>query len=147
MIDRNARKNLAWLLRHLATGRITNEQFMAAAPRTQDAGVNEVLRQAWFLFSDLREHRLAGEWALDATNKTAVARSILFLQSDVTYRWPAPLDGATRALLSVLTLGTAVRYIDRLWRRSGDYEVWPFFSQDEYRAALLCPRYLSGREN
>jgi hypothetical protein len=129
----------------LATGRITNEQFVAGAPRTRDVAVIEVLHQAWFLFSDIRVHRLTGRWALAPDDKNAVVRSILFLQTELEYQWPPALDGLSRAVLFVLTLGLAVAYIDHQWKASGDYDVWPFLTREQYRHALATPRFLSGR--
>lgn len=89
MIDRQARRRASELLRHLGAGLIANDQFEDRFPTaSEDVAIDEIRSQAWFLYSDLREYRLAGKHRLAADARREVARWILFLQSDLEYEWP-----------------------------------------------------------
>ena len=148
MIDRDARNNLAESLRHLVSGRITNDQFEEAAwwVESDDAAVDAVKWQAWQLYSDLREHRLTGRDAVSESDRRIVARFILFLHSDLEYEWPRhPLEGLRRLLVSVLSLGMIPRRVDKKWEASGDIDVWPFIRSADYEEALNKPKLLRGR--
>ena len=148
MIDKNARNELAESLRHLVSGQITNGQFEEAAwwIKTDDAAMDAVKWKAWQLYSDLREHRLTGRDAVSACDRRIVARFILFLHSDLEYEWPRhPLEGLRRLLVSVLSLGTIPRRVDKEWEASGDIDVWPFIRRVDYEEALNNPKLLRGR--
>jgi hypothetical protein len=151
MVDRDARNRLAEALRHLVTGRMTNYEFDEAIQiETDDAAFYPIRKQAWFLYSDLREHRLVGSDALSKSNKRMVARFILFLHSDLEYEWPRyPFDGVlgaiARGLSYLLSFGRIPRQVDKNWEAAGDSDVWPFISRKDYEEALTKPRYLRGR--
>jgi hypothetical protein len=86
MIDHDARGRVSELLRHLVSGQITNDGFEAALPEgSADRAVREVSSEAWYLCGDLREHRLVGKERLAPEARIHVARTILFLQSDLEY--------------------------------------------------------------
>jgi hypothetical protein len=148
MIHREHRDRLALQLRRLASGRITNEQFeervLSASP---DPGVRAVIKAAWGLYSDLREHTLTGKDALTADERRHVARAVLFLHSDLEYRWPPYATMALlRDLASFLTAGRtrSSRAVLRPWAARGDKQVWPFADQKDLNQARRAPRFLVG---
>ena len=151
MIDRCARNKLAELLRHLVSGQLTNYQFddavdAAGIVKSDDAAIGAIRRQAWQLYSDLREHRLTGRDAVSESGRRIVARSILFLHSDLDYEWPRhPLEGLTRLLSHLLSLGVIPRRVDKKWEAAGDVDVWPFIRRKDYEEALDNPKLLRGR--
>jgi hypothetical protein len=145
MLDRVARDRTAELLRHLASGRISNDEFEGALPQeTTDSAVLAVQRAAWMLYSDLSEHKLTGEHALSAEAKEVVARSIVFLYSDLSYEWPQyRCEGLVRLFAGLVSLGWIPRYFDAQWKRAGDFNVWPFIRHEDYAAALQRPKLLA----
>ncbi|HEX3837719.1 MAG TPA: hypothetical protein VHW25_12210 [Steroidobacteraceae bacterium] len=153
MIDRVARRRLAQGIRHLANGRITNDEFEDqyghAAATSTDPGVRGVFWQgAWLLYSDFTTTRYAGAHRLPRDTRRHIARWIVFLRSPLPYEWP--LQSWWRNLLwlpaHLLTLGFSARLRARKWRRSGEYSVWPFRRWHDYRAALRLPSDLRGRQ-
>jgi hypothetical protein len=150
MIDREARRQVAELLRHLVSGQITNDEFEDRLPQgSADRGVSEISSEAWYLYSDLWEHRLVGEQRLSPEARTSVARTVLFLQSDREYEWPEWPFGSRflSALLRLFTLGVFGRGAKARYEKAGDIGVWPFLRREDYEAALQAPPYLSGRSN
>jgi hypothetical protein len=147
MIDRPSRRAVGELLRHLAAGQITNDQFAERLPRrSDDVAIAEIRHQAWFLYSDLREYRFTGKDRLSDEHRRDVARWILFLQSDLEYEWPrmsAPLS-ALLFVANLVTLGWAGRAVVRRFKQHGAFDVWPFISRSEYEAALSEPKYSRG---
>ena len=149
MIDRERRDSLAELLRQLCSGRITNDQFENGASALLtvygthgDRAIKAVIKQAWYLYSDLREYRLTDKDALHRITKREVARWIVFLHSDFEYKWPvsACLLGAYRWLLRLIFW---VSHNIRAWVER-DPDVWPFSRQVDYEHARRSPRLLSG---
>src|SRR5260221_9704596 len=109
MIDKAARTQLAESLRHLAAGVISNDEFEKRRPRkSQDVAVRQVFSEgAWFLYDDLREHRLIGKDKLSDSARTDLARWIVFLKTDLAYEWPVVPISVRLALLplNLATLG------------------------------------------
>src|SRR4051794_20846812 len=105
MIDRNARRELAELLMHLTSGRMTNFRFEDSLTfRSLDPAIHQICRQgAWGLYSDLKEYRLSGKYRLGSAAKHEVARRILFLQTDLDYQWP--IISRWLELFALLTFG------------------------------------------
>lgn len=138
MIDRNSRRALREQLRHLAAGLVTNDAYEDSVPQhSPDRAIRQIhLEGAWYLYDDLRTHRLVGRDALDRQAKREVARWVLFLGTDLEYEWPvlsAPLRFAG-ALLSIVTLGL-FGWVSR--KLAGqDAALWPFRRQSDYEAAL-----------
>jgi hypothetical protein len=144
VIDRRARDRLAEQLRHLAGGRITNDEFEDSLPGSHDRAVREVERAAWMLYSDLREHRLTGSDALPREVRRAIARSIVFLHSDLEYEWPPhPCVGFRRVVGTVLSFGLIPKYFDRRYKASGEFEAWPFIRSADLERAAQMPRLLA----
>ena len=147
MVDREARNKLAEAIRHLVTGLKDNFEFdtLVWSIRTKDVGVTRIRQEMWYLYDDIRRHKLKYEWSLYERQKEIITRSILFLKSDVEYRWPQkhwefPL---ARLLLSVFTFGLLPRHLDRKWKEEGTWAVWPFFTAGEFNEAKQNPVYLS----
>jgi hypothetical protein len=148
MVDEIARRRLAELARHLATGRITNDDFEDKRPLSSERALHDIHHYGlWPLYDDFITHRLTGKWALSPDSRAWVARIILFLRSGQAYRYP-PLTGFRALpvlLVSLVTLG----WFGRFWVRHkwslGDQAVWPFFSRADYEQALAHPVYLNRR--
>jgi len=136
MVDRNARDQMVLLLRRLATGRITNDEFETQRPvSSTDPAVDEIYhRGVWGFYSDLHEHRLV----LSRGERREIARFILFLKSDLDYQWPRrKLWGELLWMLAgLLTLGLAGRLYWRRLGRSGNVSVWPFLRRDDFERAV-----------
>lgn len=137
MIDRGSRDQIAALLKDLGTGKVTKVQFDERRPRSRDRAVREVVAQARLLLGDAREDPESGGLELGRDDRRDVERWILFLQTDLPYRWPIlPLWARILGLIpSVLTFGLFWRPY-RLWfERQGDFRVWPFLERRELDAA------------
>lgn len=151
MVDRDARNKLAEALRHLVSGRITNDDFEeAVALRTDDTAFHAIKEEVWQLYSDLREHRLVGSDAVSKYDRRIVAQFILFLHSDLEYEWPQPpsdgfLKPFARALRRLLSFAPNPRRVDDEWKAAGDFDVWPFIRRKDYEEALSNPKLLRGR--
>ena len=148
MLDRHDRDRMVLLLRQLATGRITNDEFEDRQPLgSPDPAVAEVFyRGASGFYSDLDEYRLAGRHRLSRSERREMARFILFLKSDLEYEWPCLK--LWRELLWVaaglLTLGLAGRFYWRWMGAHGELGVWPFLRQEDFERAVRNPCYLAG---
>lgn len=106
MVDLERRKKLAYHLRHLVTGLISNDEFEESITddisfgwlpeqyyRSKDAKFDDpiirpILELCWCLYSDLENHKLTGKHQLSDEELKDVARIILFLNSDFEYEWP-----------------------------------------------------------
>jgi hypothetical protein len=77
MVDRESRTKLGELIRHLAAGQITNDEFedRLLPLGSADPAVWEVFSSgAWCLYSDLWEYRLTGKYRLPKEARREVAR-------------------------------------------------------------------------
>lgn len=147
MIDREARNKLAEQIRHFVAGLKDNFEFDDSvwSIRTKDVGAARIRQEMWYVYDDVRRHKLRGEWALSQTQKAVILRCILFLKSDCEYRWPrkywdVPL---VRLFLGVFTFGFVSRCLDRRWKQSGAWKVWPFFTVGEFDDTNQNPMYLA----
>ena len=146
MIDRPGRATLAEDLRRLASGRLTNADFDSVRlDDSADEALVAIGAAGWSLYDDFFVYRLRGRRALKPQTLEAVARCILFLDSDLPYEWPARRPTLKSLFLTFLTLGGWVRRDRRRWESSGPYHVWPFFRESDYQAALANPRRLRGK--
>ena len=143
MIDRIARNNLAERLRQLASGSITNFEFeRRGGGRSDDPAIRAIeFEFAWTHYDDFHEHRLDGRFKLTDRQRCDFARAVVFLKSDLEYRWPSASIGRTIQiwLVRVLSFGAWMPA-----HRGGDLDVWPFYTQQEYRLSLRAPPYLCG---
>lgn len=142
MTDRGSRDRLALALRRYVSGRITNDDLDAVDVDHRDPGVAAVQHAAWFLYDDLREHRVEGSIPRGSELRRDVARWILFLRSDEEYFWPdRPGSGILDLFswpLNVLTLGGWARRRKRAceaFLAAGDPGAWPFISQEQLERA------------
>jgi hypothetical protein len=92
MIDREARGQMAELLRHLGSGAITIDYFddhaKSIARRSQDLGVCNVDEWAWYLYAEVNCSRFRGRYRLPDDFRDDLARCVVFLHSDCEYEWP-----------------------------------------------------------
>jgi hypothetical protein len=148
MIDRESRARLTELMRQLAAGLITNDQFERSVPRrSADSAIRAIYENGtWFLYDDLHEHRLTGKYRLKAKGRREVARWVLFLQTDLEYEWLqlGRLASLVLLLLSLVTLGLAGMLYRSWQRRKGDFHVWPFIRESDFDKARKQPNYLAG---
>ncbi len=145
-VDDGARRRFAVFARRLTTGAISNRQFEKALPRSADPALHAIYVDGlWPLYDDLFEHKLIGRWALTDHARATVLRSILFLHSDLPYRYPTRtgLTQIPALLLSAFTLGWFGRVQRPYCRRGGDDSVWPFYSREEYETVLRNPVYMN----
>ncbi|UOK42218.1 MULTISPECIES: hypothetical protein [Flavobacterium] len=106
MIDKERRKKLAYHLRHLSIGLITNDEFenyilddvsfgwlpeqyyRAKEAKLDDPIIQPMLELSWCLYSSLKEYKLEGKNKLTNEQLKEIAKYILFLNSDNEYEWP-----------------------------------------------------------
>lgn len=92
MVDREARRQYGELLRQFISGRMTNDKYeersSAIKCDANDPAVIETYYQAWFLYDDIKTHRMTGTHRLNREGRRTIARAVLFLQSDQEYGWP-----------------------------------------------------------
>ena len=149
MINRADRDQLALLLRRYVAGRITNDELADAPARSQDPAIRPIYEFAWQLYDDVSNHRAEGRHSLSPEARRMVARWILFLHSDLEYRWPRfSFLQIYNLPLNLLTLGwwerrKACRF--EAFQRAGHFKVWPFVTSEEFKSALRNPRFLRGR--
>ena len=92
MIDREARDLMAEALRQLLARQITNDDFEEMIPSgpSDDRVLGPIESRAWAFYDDMHAHKLDREFT-DAM-RSDVARWVLFLQTDLEYRWlPGPV--------------------------------------------------------
>jgi hypothetical protein len=112
------------------------------------------------LYSDLKNHKLIGKYALHEDALKEIARFILFLHSDLEYKWKYvdmtnPLIKLTinDLIKSIMTLGKYYKEIKEQrekdfeeMRKEGDIEYWPFKTKSDYENQLEKQPYLIGNE-
>ena len=135
VVDREGRSKAATLLRSLASGQITNDEFADRWPASPDPAVDEVYWAAWKLYSDLKEYRLVGADRLAKAERREVARWVVFLRTDLRYSWPQ-LPKVPFLLAGITTAGIST-WLTTLWyRRQGDLSSWPFINQAQLNQEL-----------
>ena len=129
------------LLRWLAVGKITNDEFEADLPESYDRSIVEIFSKgAWFLYDDLREYKLSGRDSLESYEKSIVARWILFLKTDFEYEWPNA--EFREAFIKTISLGLFGQSTLDKWRKYGDVSYWPFKNGDQFEYAKKTKVYL-----
>lgn len=124
MLDRENRLKAANLIQAFRQGHVTNNEFIATFPRSQDKAIRAINSMLWFCYDDLHEHRLIGKQALTAEGELLVDRCILFLNTNLEY------TGKT----NFVDLLAPVR---KLWRWATQNRepaispCWPFESQEQ----------------
>lgn len=106
MVDRERRKKLAYHLRHLSVGLISNDEFedyitddvsfgwlpeqyyRSKEAKFDDGIIQPILELSWCLYSDLEEQKLKSKNKLSEEQLKEIAKYILFLNSEIEYQWP-----------------------------------------------------------
>lgn len=154
-MDRAARDRASTLLRRLANGQFSNDQFEDAMPRSSDPAIYAIFDTAWLYYSDFNEYWLVGSHRLHPDMKRAWIRWILFLDSDLRYEWPPirhpgadPMAQQGGGLISTVLglFGKGQPDAASVFDTAGRYPVWSFISAKDYRQALRSPRRLAGRK-
>ncbi len=146
MTDRDARDRMASLMRQLGSGLITNFEFETSLPPMKDPAITEIfyygVRQ---LYKPSVEERLRGELALTKEGRRNYARAILFLKSELPYEWPSwtGFRATLISLASLFTFGYVGAAAHVLWKRSGDYSVWPFRRIEDFEKANKTPIFFN----
>ena len=144
MIDRIARSKLSELIRSLVSGNITNDEFEEKIPDSEDAAIREIFSHgAWRLYSDIKEYKLKGIEALTSTDRSLSARWILFLRTDLEYKWPYPNNN--QRFLTIVTLGIFGQSTLEKWQEYGDVDFWPFKDKNEFTIAKRNNGYLNDK--
>ena len=170
-IDQTARRKPAEAVRHFGTGQTTNDAFQDSIPASKEWALHDIqLFGIWPLYDDLSTHKLTGSWAPTPAGKKLLTRIILFLKSNQPYRYDrktgqwgrflAMFFGFTTALslagnpflFSTATSLLVIVAVEYVWTQinlkrcmDGRRDLWPFFCEADYQAALSEPVYLSGR--
>ena len=145
MVDRVNRNKLAESCRHYSSCLIDNFEFdkINFELESEDRAVTEITRNLWFLYDDIRNHRNSGKFKMDDAQEKLLKRIILFLKSDMEYRWfhPSMLSVIKKQLKKIFRINAEIQLEDELIK--GDIEFWPFCSKEGFDLALLEPKYLS----
>lgn len=123
IVEIERRRLAASAVRRFAMGELTNDEYEAQYPsRCKDPAVNKIYLRLWGYYDDIRSHRLTKKWSLDEDARDLWGRCVLFLESELPFRWPS------------------------VWRKiagrlqpageKGDEWVWPFFTQEEFKREL-----------
>jgi hypothetical protein len=129
MIDMNVRRRASILVAQLRDGVISNFDFEDRWPPKEksDRGLRAIRSMLWRSYDDNHEHRLVGEYALSGDERAIFDRCILFLNSDLDYRWPVDDFFPKHSSSSSATLLTDLRV-------TGADAIWPFFDEPEYNS-------------
>lgn len=138
MVDIERRRKLAFHLRHLSVGLVSNDDFeerlmddvtngwlpeqyyKSEEAKFDDKIIQPILELCWGLYDDTRNHKLRGSDKLPEQSLKLIARCILFLQADKEYEWPYfdtnnPLFKFSlgEIILTILSLGQYYRDINK----------------------------------
>ena len=91
MVDKQSRLKAAKLIQDFKSGLVTNDEFVAAFPHSDDPAIRGIRSMLWFCYDDLRVHRLTSKWALTDYGEQLFNRCILFLKTDIEYYGPENL--------------------------------------------------------
>jgi len=148
-IDIAGRRKAAEVIRHFASGQMTNFEFEEVEPETFESGLRAIIyRGIWPLYDDFKEHKLTGREQFTPEVRDHLARIILFLHGSLPYRWPVCTGwrGIADWFACVLTLGIFRPARKRIRESGGDKSVWPFYTRAEYEAALRHPPFLQAKK-
>lgn len=144
MIDRSARELAAEQVRHFINGGTTNFEFECSEPDTEDEAVLAIYDTLWLFYDDLKEHKLVGEQAIPKNTKKIMARWLMFLYSGQEYEWPSISYPGVRPLqhgfISKILGGPEK---EAKFMQHGNYDLWPFISEEAYLNAKQNPTLLS----
>jgi len=141
MVDRHARDLAAEALQQLLDGLVTNDEYESKYPEAEtDPAVKAIFVAVWFHYSDMREHKLTGKYEPGENARNAMQRCVLFLRGDLEFKWPVPHLSLLNGVIRLLGLGILVEKRTQRALAGGDQNVWPFFKQVDYLAALRQPQ-------
>lgn len=141
-------------------GWLPEQFYRSKESKTDDLVIRQILEYSWCLYNDTYNHKLIGTHRLSDTQIKEIARFILFLHSDIEYNWtyvdltnPVLRFSFTDILKSIMTLGQHYRELKlkreeefELMKKSGDFELWPFKTKDEYEQQLTKQPFLKGQK-
>ncbi|MEH6544579.1 MAG: hypothetical protein V7721_11635 [Porticoccaceae bacterium] len=147
MIDRNARNAVAEAARHYVTGLSTNFTFDEALfnLKFKDQAIEPICQNLWLIYDDLREHKHEGLWRLSEEQREIVIRIIMFLKSNIEYRWPTVPTwySSMRPLIWLFTFSLGAKVLDQKFEFIDNENVWPFRDSNEVQEAKDDPKYLA----
>jgi hypothetical protein len=138
MVDREARRAAALLIRQLYHGEITNDDFHVGWPRNSS---DRALRAIGFTLNFAISENITRPLEFGEDGRTHLERCALFLDSNLEYEWPRDrfyTGGKAPRLAFVLTLGLYLPFYIWLRRRyleqeaARDSTVWPFIRRSDY---------------
>lgn len=136
MVDRHARDIAAEAIRDFMEGSISNKEYERRFPSTissgDDPALQAVFSHVWLCYDDLSEHTLTGDHELTGERRAFLERSLLFLRSDLEFRWPPPTFGLRYGILRLLGFGRMLKRREEEEMSVGDVEVYPFLTKAEY---------------
>jgi hypothetical protein len=104
MVNREGRDKLARALKELVDGDTTTDRFLLLKAEDEgDRAVRDIRLFASSLFDDIYPHRLKGEHAIPEPSQRVVDRCLLFLRTDVEYKWPPYPQGTVGFALFVIS--------------------------------------------
>jgi len=124
---------------------MSNHEFELSLFNTDDNLIHELEEILWCSYDDYKEHKLDPR-IMSPINKKLIARSILFLNSDLEFNSPK-YPSELKKLFSWFTLGF-YRYnyqeLAKSYQEYGqeyrDENYWPFRSKEELRIEAARPR-------
>jgi hypothetical protein len=155
---------MAEIIRQLASGTITNDQFEDRCPKSteDDCAIGELYNICYSLFDEMHEHKMRGRYRLSKFQREVLARCVLFLHTDIEYEWdkkakwlwvrPNQRSGYFDQIVFTSISKKARNLQKRLLREEDklakqeliDDRIWPFHSRRDYKEALKHPVYLAG---
>ena len=137
MVDRRTRDSARGLLRNFIDCKLTNDEFHAQFPDSEnDAALRAIRSNVWMFYSDLHTHKLAGKHKPNAEVSALLGRCVLFLGSDFEFEWPVPKIGIANILPNLRRRLFRERSANsgtlQFGPDSGDQTVWPFFRRRDY---------------
>lgn len=140
-------------------GWLPEQYYRSKESKTDDSVIRPILEFSWCLYDDTFNHKLKGAHKLSDAQTKEIARFVLFLHSDLEYDWtyvditsPFMRFSFIDILKSVVTFGQYYRdaRLKReeefdLMKKSGDFELWPFKTHEEYNRQLSKQPFLAGK--
>ena len=150
MIHRESRDRISVALRRYTAGMITNDELDCVDVDWRDRGAVAVKERAWGLYDDMNQHKAKGKYYLDKQARREIAKWIIFLHSDKEYLWPeySFIQFGT-LLFDLLTFGWWGRNKSTRWDQfvaAGDFNAWPFISDQDLSNAIDSPKLLMKRQ-
>lgn len=144
MIDRTSRDRTCKILKSLALGKVTNyecENQFLDLPK-DDPAVYALFRTVNEIGGD-REESLRSVFKRGSEMRKRLCRWIFFLKTDLEYQWPQEREApGIRDFYKPnwfdKTFGLPSRSADTEFCSRGDYNVWPFLREEDFKAARLA---------